>query len=112
MFGSKNVEISTNYWEAPSERMFKEKFTKLKIQVTINPGDRFTQDEMIRNREQFLELHSGHEAQQPVKTHNRTVLTYFVGDNKVVSQYLLVLSTGYLRYLVCPCLTGGLCLLL
>ena len=86
MFGSKNVEISTNYWEAPSERMFKEKFTKLKIQVTINPGDRFTQDEMIRNREQFLELHSGHEAQQTVKTHNHTVLTYFVGDNKVVSR--------------------------
>ena len=86
VFGTSNVETTTNYTGTPTEATFKKRFTKLNIQITINPGDSYTQDEIIRNREEFRDRHKDHDSMLKLRTNNHTVVSYLVGEDKTVSR--------------------------
>ena len=82
-FQNSNVETTNNYREEPSENMFKKKFTKLSIKITVHPGDQHTQDEIISSRKRCLERHLRHGAYK-IQTQNHLEISYFVGNTETI----------------------------
>ena len=81
IFRSTNVQTSCNL--VPTEHIFKRTYTKLNIQLSVHPGDRETQAEILRQRQMILHGHSGHNPSQ-LKIKNHTSFSYLVGDNNAI----------------------------
>ena len=76
VFRSTNVRTSANI--TPSLDIFRRDYTKLKILVSVHPGDCFTQEQMINDRDEHLQTHVQHGASQCV-TENLSSTSYLVG---------------------------------
>ena len=60
-------------------------FTKLNIEITVKPGDEYTQSEIDSNREQFRRIHKEHSINHTLKTNNHCSVSYLVADNNSVA---------------------------
>ena len=72
------MQASSNL--VPSQDIFKRTYTKLNIEVSVHPGDRQTQEEILRQRQIILRGHSD----QKLKINNRTSFSYVVGDSNII----------------------------
>ena len=78
---STNVQTSCNL--VPTEDIFKRTYTKLNIQVSVHPGDRQTQEKILRQRQLILHGYLGHNPSQ-LKIKNHTSFSYLVGDSNII----------------------------
>ena len=78
IFRSSNVQTFVNL--LPSVDIFKRTYTKLNIQVSVHPGDRQTQEEILRQRRMILEEYSDHS----LRINNRKSFDYVVGDSNII----------------------------
>ena len=62
--------------------MFKKIYTKLSIDIAVNPGDDYTQNEIMQNRKEIKRTHKGHIVK--LKTDNHKSVSYLVADTNTV----------------------------
>ena len=81
IFRSTNVQTSCNL--VPTEDIFKRKYTKLNIQLSVHPGDQQTQEEILRQRQMILRENSAHNPRR-LKINDHTSFSYLVEDNNTI----------------------------